>query len=158
MMHKTSVDIPENVRKQIIDMLQKALAGAADLQSQVKQAHWNVKGPTFYSLHLLFDEIAEELTEHVDELAERITALGGTALGTVRMAAAHSPLEEYPSTIFKGHDHIVALSKNIGHYANIIRGMIDPALHLGDAATSDLFVEMTRLLDKRLWFIEAHVQ
>jgi len=157
-MHKTSVDIPESTRKQVIEMLSKALAGAADLQSQVKQAHWNVKGPTFYSLHLLFDEIAEELTEAVDDIAERITAIGGTALGTVRIAAHHSPLPEYPSTIFKGQDHVVALAKHIGLYANIIRGMIDPALDAGDAASSDLFVELTRLLDKRLWFIEAHLQ
>jgi starvation-inducible DNA-binding protein len=82
----TRVDLPAESRDQVVEMLNDHLADTFDLMSQVKQAHWNVKGKDFYQLPLLFDEIAEELADFVDRLAERATSLGGYATGTVRMA------------------------------------------------------------------------
>jgi starvation-inducible DNA-binding protein len=98
-LYPTRIDIPTDARKQIVVLINQTLAATSDLKSQVKQAHWNVKGSDFYQLHELFDEIAGEIEEYVDMFAERITALGGYAMGTVRMAAENSILPEYPTEI-----------------------------------------------------------
>ena len=157
-LHSTRIDIPSKARTQLIDMLNDNLGRTFDLFSQVKQAHWNVKGHQFYQLHLLFDEIATELYEFTDELAERVTALGGTAMGTVRMAAYATDLEEYPSDILDGMDHVAALADRFAPYCQVIRESIDKATELSDADTADLFTEISRTVDKRLWFLEAHLQ
>jgi len=86
-LYSTRIDIPEMLRTQVIELLNQTLASTLDLKTQVKQAHWNVKGKDFYQLHELFDEIAAEVEEFIDLVAERITALGGYALGTARIAA-----------------------------------------------------------------------
>ncbi|MBY0357506.1 MAG: DNA starvation/stationary phase protection protein Dps [Candidatus Obscuribacterales bacterium] len=157
-LHATRIDISGKNRVQLIALLNESLADTFDLFSQVKQAHWNVKGHQFYQLHLLFDQIAGELLEYGDELAERITALGGTALGTVRMAAGTSTLPEYPTDILDGMDHIEALADRFAPYCQTIRDNIDKATDYGDADTADLFTEISRNSDKRLWFLEAHLQ
>src|SRR6476646_3120699 len=77
----TRNDIPADNRTKLVSILNQHLADTVDLMSQTKFAHWNVKGPNFYQLHLLFDELAEKLEQHVDEIAERATALGGVAMG-----------------------------------------------------------------------------
>src|SRR5471032_2336045 len=106
----TRIDIPQELRLSLIKLLNQQLADTLDLQSQVKQAHWNVKGPTFIALHELFDKLAEELEGAIDDLAERVTALGGVAEGTARLAVARSRLPEYPLDIAAGKDHVTALS------------------------------------------------
>ena len=153
----TRHDLKDNVREQVTQFLNEALASTADLYSQVKQAHWNVKGPHFYQLHTMFDEIATEVSEYVDEIAERITALGGTAHGTVRMAAANSFLKEYPIHAVDGQEHLTALADRFAAYAKVIRDGIDQTAELGDADTADLLTEISRTIDKRLWFIESHL-
>ncbi|MBX9689701.1 MAG: DNA starvation/stationary phase protection protein Dps [Candidatus Obscuribacterales bacterium] len=157
-LHQSRIDLSAKSRSQLVDLLNGSLADTFDLYSQVKQAHWNVKGHQFYQLHLLFDEIASELLEQVDELAERATALAGTALGTVRMAAAASRLNEYPVDILEGMDHVAALAEAFAHYAQIVRENIEKSDELGDADTADLFTAISRNADKRLWFLEAHLQ
>jgi starvation-inducible DNA-binding protein len=154
----THVDIPEDARRALVAMLNQHLADTSDLRSQAKQAHWNVKGKDFYQLHLLFDEIASELNEYADELAERATSLGGYATGTVRMAAQASALPEYPTEATEGMDHVEALVERMGLYANRIRHAIDEADEHGDKTTADLYTEISRGVDKRLWFLEAHLQ
>lgn len=154
----THIDIKSGARGRLIAMLDQDLACTFDLASQVKQAHWNVKGKEFYPLHLLFDEIAEELVKFVDELAERITSLGGYAHGTVRMAAEHSSLPEYPTEIVDGHEHVAALVERFGTYAGRLRAAIEESERIGDPTTSDLYIEISRVVDKRLWFLEAHLQ
>src|SRR5207247_8327188 len=104
MSHETMNDLPENVRSQVSDLLNNRLAEAIDLQTQVKQAHWNVKGPQFIALHKLFDEINDAVVEYVDLLAERVVQLGGTAEGTARVVAERSELPEYPLTISTGEE------------------------------------------------------
>ena len=157
-LHHTRIDLPVKARTQIIEILNQSLADTFDLFSQIKQAHWNVKGHQFYQLHLLFDEIAGEMLEFVDEIAERITALGGTAMGTVRMAAENTKLEEYPSDILEGLDHIAALAERFAGYCQSVRENIDKTDELGDKDSADLYTEISRLADKRLWFLEAHLQ
>jgi starvation-inducible DNA-binding protein len=157
-LHPTRIDIPADARTKIVMLLNQTLAATSDLKSQVKQAHWNVKGTDFYQLHLMFDEMAAELEEYVDTIAERITALGGYAMGTVRMAAENSILPEFPVDILAGMEHVTALADRFAPYAKHIREAIDKTDELGDVDTSDLYTEVSRTIDKRLWFLEAHLQ
>lgn len=154
----TSIDIPADKRAKVVGILNGHLADAFDLQSQVKQAHWNVKGSDFWQLHTLFDEVADRAAEWVDELAERVTALGGYATGTVRMAAASSTLPEFPTDITAGPDYVKALAKRLAAFTNSAREAIDATDTLGDANTADLFTEISRCADKYLYFLEAHLQ
>ena len=156
--HQTKNDLPEKTRAAIIDLLNQQLADTADLYSQTKQAHWNVKGHHFIALHKFFDDLAAVVEPFVDELAERVTALGGTAMGTARMAAKNSSLKEYPSDIFDGNDHLKALAVRYAAYAASTRAAIDKSDDAGDATTADLFTQISGAIDKQLWFIEAHLQ
>ncbi len=157
-LYPTRIDIPVEVRSQIVELLNQTLAATLDLKTQVKQAHWNVKGMDFYQLHEMFDEIATEIEEYIDMFAERITALGGYAFGTARMAAEHSILSEYPVDILDGKDHVTALADRFAPYAKHLRLAIARTADLSDADTSDLYTEVSRTIDKRLWFLEAHLQ
>jgi len=154
----THIDIPADRREGLVELLNQSLADSLDLMTQTKQAHWNVKGKDFYQLHLLFDEAAGEVAEFVDLIAERATALGGYATGTARMAAEHSTLPEYPVEAVGGMEHVEALVERYGLYAAAIRRGIDEAGRLEDQATADLYTEISRAVDKRLWFLEAHIQ
>jgi starvation-inducible DNA-binding protein len=156
--HKTSIDLDAETREQIVALLNQQLADTFDLYSQTKQAHWNVKGAQFFQLHELFDKLATELLEHVDTIAERATTLGGTALGTARMAAAKSRLPEYSADVFGSIESVEALVKRYSELSTTTRAAIDRADDLGDADTADLFTEVSRGLDKSLWFLEAHLQ
>ncbi len=153
----TSIDIPESTRKQMITLLNQHLANAFDLMSQTKQAHWNVKGEHFYTLHKLFDDSVEVLEQHVDELAERATSLGGRAMGTARMAAANSKIPEFPP-VTAGMQCVEALVERWAIQAASVRKAIEESEKAGDMGTSDLFTSIVRELDKYLWFLEAHLQ
>jgi starvation-inducible DNA-binding protein len=119
---------------------------------------WNDKGPHFIGLHELFDKIAEAVEDYVDMIAERIVQLGGIAQGTVRAAAARSRLEEYPPTIADGSAHVEAVAKALSTFGREARVSIDEANTLDDPDTADLFTEVSRGIDKWLWFVEAHAQ
>lgn len=157
-LYPTRIDLSTEIRQQVAATLNASLATTLDLKTQVKQAHWNVKGMNFYSLHELFDAIAGELEGYVDMVAERVTALGGLALGTARIAAAESILPEYLLEITDGRDHVVALADRLAIYAKHVREAIDQVDELGDADTADLYTEISRNIDMRLWFLEAHLQ
>ncbi len=156
--YTNGIDIPAESRKKLIDILNQHLADTLDLKTQVKQAHWNVKGLNFIALHEMFDEFATILEGYVDMLAERVTALGGVALGTARIAAQTSSLSEYDLSAVEGKDHLVALAKQFSQYTTTTRKNIESTAQLNDADTSDLFTEISRQVDKDLWFIEAHLQ
>ena len=157
-MHRTHNDLSEKVRIQVAGLLQERLADAIDLVTHAKQAHWNVKGPSFIALHELFDKVYENAGEYADLLAERIMQLGGTATGTVREVAKQSQLPEYPLTITSGREHVEALSRSVAYFASVVRQGIDRADEIGDKGTADLFTEISRGADKDLWFVEAHLQ
>jgi starvation-inducible DNA-binding protein len=123
-----------------------------------KQAHWNVKGNDFIQLHELYDGVAADVLAHLDTIAERATALGGLALGTTRLAASASSLDEYPLDAVAGPDTVRATSDRLAVYGSSVRAAIDAALELGDQDTADLFIEVSRAIDKYLWFVEAHAQ
>jgi starvation-inducible DNA-binding protein len=153
----TSVGVPENNRQALIALLNARLADSADLRSQVKWAHWNLKGMHFMPLHELFDSLASHLEEQTDTIAERATTLGGVANGTVREAAAKSGLKEADLSAADGPSMLKFLVHNVGHHANALRQAVQESNDLGDAITADLFTQLTRELDKDLWFLEAHL-
>ncbi|MBV6496118.1 MAG: DNA starvation/stationary phase protection protein Dps [Acidobacteria bacterium ACB1] len=157
-MHNTKIDIPKDAREKLIAILNQRLADSVDLKAQAKQAHWNVKGMSFIALHELFDRVATEVTPMSDDIAERVTSLGGTALGTVRVAAQNSELPEYPLEISDGPDHVDALSTALAEFGRRVRADIEKTDKLGDAVTADLFTNISGEIDKLLWFVEAHQQ
>ena len=157
-MFKTKNDLPEATRVKAVELLNARLADCKDLQTQVKQAHWNVKGPNFISLHLLFDKINDDVEDYVDEIAERAVQLGGVAEGTARMVAKRSSLTEYPASAADGRSHVEALTSALAAFGATARKGIDQANDLGDLDTADLFTEVSRGIDKWLWFVEAHLQ
>ncbi len=156
--YKTENDIPQELRLKLNVLANQGLADAVDLQMQIKQAHWNVKGPHFIGLHELFDQIDEAVESYVDLIAERIVQLGGIAEGTVRVAAGRSRLEEYPLVIAEGRAHVEAVSKALSTFGREARATINQANELDDADTADIFTEISRGIDKWLWFVEAHTQ
>src|SRR5262245_5730927 len=156
-MFKTKNDLSEAIRIKAIELLNARLADCIDLQTQTKQAHWNVKGPHFIALHELFDKINEEVEDYVDEIAERAVQLGGVAEGTARMAAKRSALAEYPASAVDGRSHVEALSSALATFGKAVRKAIGEANDLGDLDTADLFTEVSRGIDKWLWFVEAHL-
>jgi starvation-inducible DNA-binding protein len=157
-MYKTKIDLSEKVRRNVAVILNDRLADAIDLQSQIKQAHWNVKGPNFIALHELFDKLSDVVLEQIDEIAERVTSLGGTAEGTVAVAAKRSKLKNYPLSITAGKDHLFYLSTQMSVYGKAVRTAIAESDELGDVDTADLFTGISRDVDKYLWFLEAHLQ
>ena len=154
----TSIDVPEAAREKIIELLNQQLADTFDLYSQTKQAHWNVKGPHFIQLHLLFDNLAEEVFEFIDTIAERVTALGGRATGTLRMASEASRLPELPLNEVEGLAVVTELTERYADLAASTREAIKATAEWGDADTADLFTAQSRALDKALWFLQAHLQ
>ncbi|MFO8148954.1 MAG: DNA starvation/stationary phase protection protein Dps [Trueperaceae bacterium] len=156
-LHPIVHDIPEAERADLVALLNARLADTADLYSQVKMAHWNVKGIHFQTLHELFDKVAEAVEPYVDELAERVTGLGGTARGSVRMAAAASSLDEYPADVVEGDAHLELVRDRLATYAADNRRAIDTAGDLGDAATEDLLTEIQRVVDLHLYFVQSHL-
>lgn len=150
--------LPLNVRKSMAALLQSSLAASVDLYSHAKQAHWNIRGPRFITLHLLFDEAADAVEPFADMLAERTASLGAEVSGTLRQAAASSPLHEYPLGIAHGEEHLHALATSFAVYAKMIHENIEKAAEAGDTTTADLYTEISRVVDLKLWFIESHFE
>lgn len=155
---KTGLDMPEQKLGKSIELLNQFLADTIDLYNDTKQAHWNVKGENFFMLHELFDRIADEVEDFVDDIAERITALGGYAFGTTRKCAEASRLKEYPLDARTGKEHLSALTERYTQYANAARKAIGQSDKNDDPDTADLFTEISRSIEKSLWFLEAHNQ
>ncbi len=154
--HRTRND--QNGRGVSVALLEARICDGIDMSLITKQAHWNLKGPQFIGIHLMLDTFRGEQDEFVDTMAERIVQLGGTALGTVQEVAKKSALEPYPVDIYQVSDHIHALIERYAAVANAIRKSIDEAADAGDADTADIFTEVSRGIDKQLWFLEAHTQ
>lgn len=157
-MFATKNDLPNDARLQIVTLLNQRLADCIDLQTQCKQAHWNVKGSHFIALHKLFDEVHEAVQEYVDLIAERIVQLGGVAEGTARVVAQRTQLLDYPTTLTSGAEHVAALSDVLAQFGRSARIGIEELDTLGDKGGSDILTEVSRGIDKWLWFVEAHQQ
>jgi starvation-inducible DNA-binding protein len=158
LMYATKNDLPESIRTKVVQLLNARLADAIDVQTQMKQAHWNVKGPNFIALHELFDKINEDVEDYVDLIAERVVQLGDIALGTARSVAQRSQQKEYPLSIASGRDHVEAVANALATFGKAARAAIDASDELRDKDTADIFTEVSRGVDKWLWFVEAHLQ
>jgi starvation-inducible DNA-binding protein len=156
-MHKTRNDLPEKSRAEIVPILNARVADAIDLMQQARQAHWNVRGPSFIALHKLFDDLVESVEDYVDLLAERVVQLGGTAEGTVQAAARRSELPELSVRLTAERDLLESLASALAAFGMRVRHGIEQADGLGDKDTADILTEVSRGVDKYLWFIEAHL-
>ena len=157
-MYSTRLDIPDHSRKAAIQILQARLSDALDLEAQMKQAHWNVRGLNFFQLHQLFDALHDTVEGFVDLLAERITTLGGVADGRVQTTAAATNLYEYALATRGGEAHLRAVAAVLGQFGRSVRSDIDETANLPDADTADVLTEVSRGIDQQLWFVEAHLE
>ncbi|MEL6404394.1 MAG: DNA starvation/stationary phase protection protein Dps [Chloroflexota bacterium] len=156
--YPTANSLDVTVRAEMIGILNQLLADSLDLYSQCKQAHWNVKGMNFIALHQLFDQIAEAVEPIIDELGERVTALGADAQGTVRMAAENSRLPEFPGDLDTGEQFVEITRDRVSLFGNNTREAVNTAMEAGDEATADLFIGIVREMDKLNYFLEAHLR
>jgi len=157
-LYPTKNDLAESTRREVVELLNARLADCIDLETQAKQAHWNVKGPSFIALHELFDDIHGAVDEYVDLIAERIVQLGGIPEGTVGVVAQRTTLIDYPLALSKGSEHVAALSDALAAFGRAVRMGIDEMTDLKDADSADVLTEISRGVDKWLWFVEAHQQ
>jgi starvation-inducible DNA-binding protein len=156
--HATKNDLKSNAKQLSIGLLNARVADGIDLALLTKQAHWNLKGPQFIAIHEMLDGFRDQIDDGVDLMAERVAQLGGTALGTTQVVNEATTLKPYPTDIYAIHDHLAALIDRYAHVANALRDAIDQTAEAGDADSADIFTEVSRVLDKALWFLEAHVQ
>ncbi|MCC7053668.1 MAG: DNA starvation/stationary phase protection protein Dps [Gemmatimonadaceae bacterium] len=156
-MRHTHNTLSEEIRSQVIEILNHHLAAAIDLQAQVKQAHWNVRGPGFIAVHELFDKVAAAVGDYGDMIAERVGALGGKAEGTLPVALANSFLLPYEVGIADVKQHVFAVASALAAFGQSAREAIDTVDDAGDKVTADLFTEVVRGLDEQIWFVESHI-
>lgn len=157
-MHHTRNDTSGNAKAVSLQTLQARLVDGIDLALVIKQAHWNLKGPQFIGIHEMLDGFRDQVDEYNDTMAERITQLGGTARGTAQAVSDETKLSPYPLDIYAIADHLAALIDRYAAFGNAVRANIDETDDAGDPDTADLFTEVSRGIDKQLWFLEAHVQ
>jgi starvation-inducible DNA-binding protein len=157
-MLSTKNDMDKKKRAAMVKLLNDRLVDLIDLRLATKQAHWNVRGPNFIALHEMFDSFVPELDAYADDVAERLAALGGLSEATSKAVAKNSSLKAYPTDITAGSDHVEAMADTLAATGKLVRAAIDEADDAGDADTADLFTGISRGLDKKLWFVEAHQQ
>jgi starvation-inducible DNA-binding protein len=151
------VQLPLAARGELVQGLNKALGTTLDLAFQVKQAHWNIRGPQFFARHELFDRLAKSLYEMADTIAERAATLGGYAEGTLRLSAKNSDLPEYDLKAADGAQHILVLTERYGAYTGMLREALAKADESEDPVTEDLYTECLRAAELDLWFLESHI-
>lgn len=154
-MYPSPSKLPEQVRSRINETLNARLADGLDLHSQIKVAHWNIKGPHFSSLHPLFETFANSLAAHNDAIAERAVTLGGKAYGTARHVAGASRLPEYPRDTTRDLDHVRLLAERIEAYLDGLRESRTLADELRDTDTVDLLTGIVTEFEKHDWFLRA---
>lgn len=157
-MYKSPNPLPEDARVKLADSLNARLADGLDLHSQIKVAHWNIKGPQFAALHPLFETFAVSLAAHNDSIAERAVTLGAKAYGTVRHVAKISKLPEYPQETARDMDHVRLLSERIEKYLDGIRQSRGLGEELGDTDSVDLLTGIVTEFEKHAWFLRASLE
>lgn len=157
-MYRSPNPLPEEARARIADALNARLADGLDLHSQIKVAHWNVKGPQFAALHPLFETFAVSLANHNDALAERAVTLGGRAFGTARHVAKHSALPDYPQETTRDLEHVGLLGERIDAYLRGLRELRAVAEKAGDTDTVDLSTAVIAEFEKYGWFLKASLE
>jgi starvation-inducible DNA-binding protein len=154
-MYKSPSQLPESTRRQIADTLNARLSDGLDLHSQIKVAHWNIKGPQFSSLHPLFETFAVDLAGFNDAVAERAVTLGGRAFGTVRHVASKSRLPEYPQETTRDLEHVKLLAERFETFLDGVRESRSLGEKLGDTDSVDLLTQVATAFEKHAWFLRA---
>ena len=157
-MYKSPSPLPEDVRTKIADTLNARLADGLDLHSQIKVAHWNIKGPQFAALHPLFETFAVSLAIHNDAVAERAVTLGAKAFGTARHVAKTSKLPDYPQETTRDLEHVKLLADRIEKYLDGVRESRSTGEKLGDTDTVDLLTGIVTEFEKHAWFLRASLE
>jgi starvation-inducible DNA-binding protein len=145
-------------RQEIVGRLNLLLADTITLRDLYKKSHWQVGGPTFYQLHLLFDKHAGEQSELIDELAERVQILGGVSIAMAHDVAANTRIERVPidreevpvqiSRLLEAHHLILQDARDLAEKAN----------DLGDVGTNDLIASsVVRINEMQVWFVSEHL-
>jgi starvation-inducible DNA-binding protein len=152
------IGLDEDVRAQLTERLNLVLADTITLRDLYKKSHWQVSGPTFYQLHLLFDKHAGEQSELVDTLAERVQILGGVSVAMAHDVAELTRLERPP----RGREEVpVQISRLLEAHHEILKDVRDlakKASQLGDDGTNDLLVsEVLRTNELQVWFVSEHL-
>ncbi len=150
--------LPAEQQAKLIELLNRRLADAIDLQLRSRQTYWNVKGPHFMALRELFDKVTGGVEEYANLIAERIVQLGGKAEGTAPTVVERSSLNGYRLSSTDENDHIDTLSTTLTDFARHTRYASAQATELKDADTADIFTEIARGIDKWLWFVETSQQ
>jgi len=156
-MHKTRNDIAANARKGVAELLNARLADMIDLQLLMKHAHWNVKGPRFIAIHELFDMLHAGYSVHIDDIGERITALGGTAMGSVQAVDKATSLTAFPTDLVDDLKMVAEVADRVAAVGKAVRKGIDETEEMGDADAADILTNLSRQLDKDLYFLESHL-
>ena len=157
-MYKSPNHLPEASRKTISEILNSRLSDGLDLHSQIKVAHWNLKGPHFAALHPLFETLAVSLAEHNDSIAERAVTLGGRAYGTVRHSAQNSKLPEYPQETVRDLEHVKLLAERIEKYLDGAKQAREAVQGQSDSDSSDLLSTIITEFEKHAWFLRASLE
>jgi len=157
-MYATGIDLSETKRVQLIERCNACLAEAVDLQLHCKHAHWNVKGPNFIALHQLFDQINESVEDYIDLIAERAVQLGGIANSTAHVVTTWAHMPEKDTRSVSERDYVHSLSEALASFGEIARNAVSKSNEHGDAASADIFTEISRGVDKWLWMVGAHLQ
>src|SRR5690242_5271825 len=152
------LELEEPVRLEMTEQLNQLLADTMTIRDLYKKCHWQVAGPTFYQLHLLFDKHYDEQVELVDAVAERIQLLGGVSLAMAADIAETTQIERPP----RGREEVpVQLSRLLDAHQVIIAGtrkLARRVSQLGDDGTNDLLVsEVLRTNELQVWFLSEHL-
>ncbi|MEM9484984.1 MAG: DNA starvation/stationary phase protection protein Dps [Cyanobacteria bacterium P01_F01_bin.116] len=154
--YKTQANIPDDIRIQLVELLNQSLANTIDLKSQIFQAIWHVRGINFYQHYLLFSDVSDQLDEQITLLGERISALASTPLLTVKLAAQYSQLSEFPFHASTTEEILQALAQQVSLHSKCVRLGILQATDLGDATTAQTYTKISSTVDKHLWLLESH--
>lgn len=154
-MVSSAIEMKPAYRENLVSMLNQTLADLTDLKTHAKQAHWNVRGENFVSYHKLFDKVAGEVDGFIDVVAERCAQIGGFVHGRLSDAAKNSSVPAFPDDITKDHQCLSAVLASVSYMAKSCRDGIEYAEDNGDYATSDMYIDITRALDKLLWMLHA---
>lgn len=154
--HRTRAEIPDDIRIQIVELLNQSLADTINLKSQILQAIWHVRGIHFYQFYLLFEEIAEQLDEQIMLITDRISALASTPLLTVRIVARHSQLPELTFNNSDPAETLEALTQSLSVHGRSTRFAIEQTTDMDDAVTANIYTKLCRVVDYHLWLLESH--
>ena len=156
--HRVPIALEEKVRQKSVENLNQVLVDTMTLRDLYKKHHWQVSGPTFYQLHLLFDKHFEEQAELVDQIAERISALGGVAYAVAADVAENTKIPRPP----KDREEVpVQISRLLEAHEIILeeaRKFADEVSDGGDEGTNDLLIsDVVRTNEIQVWFVSEHV-